>query len=164
VLDLESLSREFGSRPAILEAGGETTYADLVKLVSTSAAWLEGVGIEPEDAEAGAVQVAARETPERRPAAVDQPRGQGGREALGRGTVARAGDGVQRAARQTAPGQRAVERGDPQRDHLDRTRRAGRAELERADAAPQGIESGAGGGRDHRRRVLSCLIYVRYLF
>ena len=49
MLDLESLSREFGSRPAILEAGGETTYADLVKLVSTSAAWLEGVGIGPED-------------------------------------------------------------------------------------------------------------------
>ena len=115
------------------------------------------VGIEPEDAEAGTVEIAAREAPERRPAAVDQPRGQGGREALGSG-IAATGDLVQRAARQAAPGQRAVERGDPQRHRLDHTRRAGRAELERAHAAPQGIESGAGGGRGHRRRVLSRLI------
>ncbi|MBW2414661.1 MAG: acyl--CoA ligase [Deltaproteobacteria bacterium] len=45
MLDLARLSREFGSRPAIIEPDAETTYADLVKLVSTQASWLEGVGM-----------------------------------------------------------------------------------------------------------------------
>ncbi len=45
MLDLSHLLRAFGSRTAILERGVETTYADLVKLVSTEEAWLEGVGI-----------------------------------------------------------------------------------------------------------------------
>ena len=83
----------------------------------------QAIGGETENTEAGAEQIAPGKTPQRRSTTVDEAGEQCGGETLRRTRTISSGttgdDLVQGAARQTAPGQRAIDLGQGQRYGFD---------------------------------------------